>query len=75
VVVCPVDTTCCDKGINRLFLSGGVPQDFSTFADALIRLNMRTGGYLLQEDLDWLCAGFTFEGQETGWFGWHGTEQ
>ena len=49
-----------------------MPHDFTAFADALVRLDVGTRGYFLQEDLDWLGAGLAFEGQETGWLGWHG---
>jgi hypothetical protein len=50
-----------------------MPHDFTAFADALVGLDMGTGGYFLQEYLDWLGAGPAFEGQKTGWFGWHDT--
>jgi len=49
-------------------------EHFTTFANALIRLDMGAGRYFLQEYLDWLSTGFAFEGEETGWFGWHGIE-
>ena len=68
----PVDSARSDKGLDGILFPGSVPHDFAAFANTLIGLDVRTGGHFLQLDLDWLCAGFTFEGQETGWFGWHG---
>jgi hypothetical protein len=50
-----------------------MPQYFTAFADALVRLDVGAGRHFLQEDLDWLRTGFAFEGQDTGWLGWHGT--
>jgi hypothetical protein len=73
VVVCPVAVARCHIGCDSIFLSGSVPQDFTAFADALVRLDVGAGGHFLQEDLDWLRTGFAFEGQDTGWLGWHGT--
>jgi hypothetical protein len=42
--------------------------EFTTGTDALVRLNMRTGRYFLQEYLDWLGALFTLEREYPGWF-------
>jgi len=72
-VMGPVAAASGQVGLDSILLPGRMPHDFSAFANTLIRLDMRTGGHFLQENLDWLRAGFAFEGEETGWFGWHWT--
>jgi hypothetical protein len=52
-----------------------MPHHFTAFADALVRLDMRAGRHLLQENLDWFRTGLAFEGKETGWLGGHGAEK
>lgn len=74
MVVRPVCPARGDIRVDRIFLAGRVAHDFTAFANALVRLDMRAGRHFLQEDLDWFCAGLAFEGQETGWLGWHGAE-
>lgn len=61
-----------DKGIDGVLLTGGMPHHLAAFADALIRLDMGTGGDLLQEDLDGFSALLAFECQGACWLGWHG---
>jgi hypothetical protein len=61
-----------DKGINRILLPGGMAHHFTAFADALVRLDVGTGGNLLQEYLDGFSALLAFEGQGACWLGWHG---
>jgi hypothetical protein len=58
-------------GFHRLFLPGGMAHDFTAVADALIGLDMRAGGYFLQEYLYRLAAGFAFKGQDAGGFAAH----
>ena len=61
-----------DKGIDRILLPGGMAHHFTAFTDALVRLDMGTGGNLLQEYLHGFSALLAFEGQGACWFGWHG---
>jgi hypothetical protein len=58
-------------GSDGFLVAGGMAQHFAAFAYALVRLDMGTGGYLLQEHLHRLAALLALEGQETGWLGGH----
>src|SRR5438128_364496 len=75
MMVKPVAVIGCQVGRDSLFLAGGMAYYFTAFANALVGLDMGTGGHLLQENLDRLGAGFAFEGQETCWLGWHGNRE
>ena len=55
------------EGCYCLLVADGVITDFTAFAGALIGLNMRTGGNLLQIQRDRLGAFCAFEGQGAGW--------
>lgn len=55
-----------DIGSDDVLLTRRIAHDFTTGANALVRLNMRTGRNSLQENLDWFCTLFAFEGQDTG---------
>ena len=68
----PAAVAGSDEGINGVLLSGGMAHHLTAFADALIRLDVGTGGNLLQEYLDGLSALLAFEGQGACWLGWHG---
>lgn len=72
MMVCPVVAAYGYIRLDRFFLPSGMAQHFTALADALVRLNMGAGGHFLQKHLDWLRAGFAFEGKGTGWLGWHG---
>lgn len=56
---------------HRFLIPRGVIAHFSAFADALIGLDMRAGGYFLQVQGNRLCALGAFEGQGTCRFGAH----
>jgi hypothetical protein len=60
-----------EESSNRFPVAGSVAHDFATFADALIRLDMRTHGDLLQANLHRFSALLAFEGQEASGFGSH----
>jgi hypothetical protein len=64
----PVAVWRCKIRFDRVFLSGSMPHQFAAFANALIRLDMRTRGYFLQIDRDRLGAFDTFEREATGGF-------
>jgi hypothetical protein len=72
MVMHPAAVAGSDEGLHRILLSGGMAQDFTAVADALVGLDVGTGGYLLQEYLDGFRALFAFEGQGACWLGWHG---
>lgn len=68
----PAAVAGSDEGINGVLLSGGMAHHLAAFADALVRLDVGTGGNLLQEYLDGFSALLAFEGQCACWLGWHG---
>lgn len=57
--------------LDSIGLAGGVPTQFTASAQALVRLDVRTGRYFLQVQGHWFVAFDTFESQGAGWFG-HG---
>jgi hypothetical protein len=59
------------KGLDGILVAGGMAPDFTAAANTLIRLDVRTGGNLLQKNLHRLVALRAFEGQKTGWFVGH----
>ena len=75
MVVKPFTAARGDIGIDGFFLACRMPHDFTAFANALVGLDVGAGRYFLQEHLDRLGTRLALEGQETGWFGWHGTGQ
>jgi hypothetical protein len=52
----PVAIASRQVGFDGILFAGRMPPDFAAFADALVRLDMRTGGHFLQKNLDWLFA-------------------
>lgn len=56
---------------NRFLVAGSVTNDFATFANALIRLDVRTRGDLLQANLHWFSTLLAFESQKASGFGSH----
>ena len=68
----PAAVAGSDERLHRILLPGGMAQYFTAFADALVRLDVGTGGHLLQKYLDGFCALLAFEGQDACWLGWHG---
>ena len=71
MVVVPVEFVRIDVGSHGIRIAGRVTFDLAAFADALVGLDVRAGGYFLQGDLDRLGAFGALEGQEAGGFG-HG---
>lgn len=71
----PITCSGCKEGRDSVFLPGCMAHYFATFANALVWLDMRTGRYFLQEDLDWLRADLAFESEDTSRFDWHGSKQ
>ncbi len=72
MVMHPAAVAGRDEGLHRILLPRGMAQHFAAFADALVRLDVGTGGHLLQEYLDGFRALPAFEGQGACWLGWHG---
>jgi hypothetical protein len=68
VMVVVMDFTRRHKACHGILVAGCVAQYFTAFAHALIRLNVRAGGHLLQEYLNRFFTRFAFEGQDAGWF-------
>ncbi len=66
VMMGPAAVRRSEEGLDCIFLSGRMTQHFTAAADALIRLDMGTGGYFLQENLDGLRAFLAFELQGAG---------
>jgi hypothetical protein len=60
--------------LHRILLSGRIAHHFTAFADALIRLDVRTGRDLLQVDLDGLRTFLAFEGERASRFVSHFAE-
>jgi hypothetical protein len=53
---------------HRVLVASGMSLEFPATADALIRLNVRAGGNLLQKDLNRLRAFSALEAQEASGF-------
>jgi hypothetical protein len=68
MVMEPIPVRRRQKGIDRVLLPDRVPPHLAAGANALIRLDMRTGGNFLQVDRDGFCAFIAFEGQGAGGF-------
>ena len=49
-------------------VAGGMTFHFAASADALVRLDMRTGGYFLQENFDRFRALGALESEDASWF-------
>ena len=59
------------RGQKRLdggLVARGVALDFAAIADALVGLDMRAGGHLLQENFDRFRAFGAFKGEDSGGF-------
>jgi hypothetical protein len=67
-MVVPVAVARRQIGRNGVSIAGGVALDFTTAADALVRLDVRAGGDFLQINGDWLGALCALERQGTGGF-------
>jgi hypothetical protein len=59
-----MDFTGCHKARDSILVASSVTEHFSAFADALIRLNVRTSRDFLQKYLNRFCASLAFESQE-----------
>jgi hypothetical protein len=64
----PSIVICLQVRLNGGLVASCMALDFATGADSLVRLDMRAGGHLLQEDFDGLRAIGALESENTGWF-------
>jgi hypothetical protein len=64
VMVVMMNLASCDELGDRVLVAGCMALQFAAAADTLIRLDMRTGGHLLQKDLDRFRALGAFETQK-----------
>ncbi len=68
MVMRPVPIRRREERFDCVFMASRMTPNFAAITNTLIRLNMRAGGYRLQENFDGLAALYTFERQDTGRF-------
>jgi hypothetical protein len=73
MVVRPGPVSRFQKRLDGILVAGRVTLKFATCAQALVRLDVRAGGHLLQEHFDRFGALGAFEGKDAGRFK-HGQE-